>query len=95
MYFIRKTENINQNRRQEKQEDNFRNITNDFTNIDTIMNCSSGVFHKVEELESGIDDIQAKNHVQSSPSFATVTVSNLRLHENARLDRVVYMTSEE
>ena len=56
-------------------------MSNDFTDIvrkfDIIMKCLSGVFDKLEELESRIDDIQAKNQVQSTPSFATVTASTL------------------
>ena len=44
------------------------------------MNCLSGVFDKLDDLESRIGDIQAQNHAQSSPSFAAVYITQIYIY---------------
>ena len=85
-----------------KIEDFCKELTSDFSMIsrkmDCFISCLTGVFDKVEELESKIEAIDKKlaEHNQPGPSYANVTSSQIPATiDKNRIERLEQITSEE
>lgn len=82
-----------------KLEEYFREMSTDFSNLgkkfDTIISCLTGVFDKIDEIESRMNDLESRATIQQGSLYADIAAAPPRPPDDARLDKIEYITSEE